>query len=60
MNGDQLTRDQTDSANDHRRDFDRASRVFADKISDAALEAAVLGSTITFTSSIVLLACRFC
>jgi hypothetical protein len=34
--------------------------VFTDEVVDAALEAAALGQTITFTSWIILFACRFC
>jgi hypothetical protein len=62
MNDEWLTRDQTDAVNDRRNDFDRigAESIFADEVADAALEAAALGPPITFTSSIILLACRFC
>ena len=62
MNGDRLTRGQTDAANDRHNDSDRgvAASIFADEVSDTALGAAALGQTITFTSSIILLACRFC
>ena len=57
-----LTREQTDAANDRRGDFDRpgGASIFADEVCDTALEAAALGATITFTSSPILLACRFC
>jgi hypothetical protein len=62
MNGDRLIPDQIDAANDCHSDFDRgiAASIFADEVCDTALEAAALGPTITFTSSIILLACRFC
>ena len=62
MNGDWLARDQIGDANDRRKNFHQAGEqgLSTDEICDAALEAAALGSTITFTSSIILLACRFC
>jgi hypothetical protein len=34
--------------------------IFADEISDDALEAAASGPTVTFTLSVVLFACQFC
>jgi hypothetical protein len=34
--------------------------VFADEITDEAMEAAAAGPTVTFTLSVVLFACQFC
>jgi hypothetical protein len=35
-------------------------KIFADEITDEAVEAAASGPTVTFTLSVVLFACQFC
>jgi hypothetical protein len=44
-----------------RNDADQSEEdIFADEITDEALEAAASGPIVTFTLSVVLFACQFC
>jgi hypothetical protein len=66
---DGANQDQTSAMSDGHKDpdqteeeriFSTKSDVFADEITDEAMEAAASGPTVTLTLSVVLFACQFC